>query len=154
MTMMKRTLNFCLKSCLPLLCIASASAAEPARMELSNDDPVIHALRWKEGVDCNKLPSDPDLAAKLHAIAEGDIAPSVVPLRAASCLTERYSQDARYLAWVTPWFSDAERGGLAFAALSTGVDREQLAPLVELAPDSWKSAFQRGLSRPARAPSP
>jgi hypothetical protein len=154
MNTMKRALKLCLLSSLPMLFIASASAAEPARAEVSNDDPVLRALRWKDGVDCNNLPADPDLAAKLHAIAEGDIAPSVVPLRAASCLTERFSTDARYLAWVTPWFSDAERGGLAFAALSTGVDREQLEPLVQLAPESWKSAFQRGLSRPARTSTP
>lgn len=152
--MMKPVLNLCLKSSPVLLFIASASAAEPAAAVLSNDDAVIHALRWKEGVDCNDLPADTDLAAKLHAIAEADIAPSVVPLRAASCLTERFSTDARYLTWVTPWFSDEERGGLAFAALSTGVAREQLTPLVALAPASWKNAFDRGLSRPVRPPSP
>ena len=152
--MMKPTLNLYLSSALVLLFIGSASAAEPAASVLSNDDAVIRALRWKDGVDCNDLPADTDLAAKLHAIAEAEIAPSVVPLRAASCLTERFSTDARYLTWVTPWFSDEERGGLAFAALSTGVAREQLTPLVALAPASWKNAFERGLSRPVRPPSP
>lgn len=128
-----------------------AARAHAADAVIDNADPVLHALRLRDGVDCADLPADPDLAAKLHLLAEADVAPPAVPLRAAACLTERYATDPRYLGWVTPWFSDEDRGGLAFAALSTGVARDALTPLVAQAPESWKVAFARALARPERA---
>lgn len=131
--------------------LSVAAAADGA---VDNADPVLRALRMRDGVACADLPADPDLAAKLHLLAEADVAPAAVPLRAAACLTERFSADPRFLAWVTPWFSDEDRGGLAFAVLSTGVARPALTPLVERAPASWQAAFARALARPERAATP
>lgn len=143
-------------SLLPLgLWIASgtAGAAEPT---LDNDNPVIHTLRARDPAPCADLPDDGELAALLHAIAEADIAPAWVPMRAASCLTERYSTDARFLGWVTPWFTDDERGGLGMAALTTALanpeTRALLEPMARAAPERWQPLYIRRLDAAVRSP--
>lgn len=125
---------------------APAAAAEPV---LTNDNPVILALRARHPAPCSSLADDGDLAAVLHTIAGSDVAPAWVPLRAASCLTERFSTDARFVAWVTPWFTDDELGGLGFAALTTSLaqpgTRAVLEPLARAAPERWRDLYVRRL---------
>ncbi len=116
---------------------------------LTNTDPVITAFRSRDAVSCGSLPSDPDLAAKLDAIAEADIAPSWVPMRAATCLGELYANDARFADWVGPWFSDDDRGGLAVAVLdgtrSDATAQQRLAPLALAATGRWAPILARHL---------
>jgi hypothetical protein len=126
----------------------SVSAAEPPSA-LSNDNVVIHALRARSAVPCSTLADEPDLAAEFHAIAEADIAPAWVSLRAASCLVERFSTDTRFVGWVTPWFTDDERGGLGMAALTTSLAnpdvRTVLEPMARQAPPRWRDLYARRL---------
>lgn len=125
---------------------ATVPSAEPV---LTNDNPVILALRARHPAPCSALADDGDLAAVLHAIAGSDVAPAWVPLRAASCLTERFSTDARFVDWVTPWFTDDELGGLGFAALTTSLaqpgTRAVLEPLARAAPERWRDLYVRRL---------
>lgn len=127
---------------------APALAAEPA-VTLSNDNVVIHALRARSAVPCDTLADQPDLAAELYAIAEADVAPAWVSLRAASCLAERFATDERFVGWVTPWFTDDERGGLGMAALTTALadpaTRALLEPLARQAPVRWRDLYARRL---------
>lgn len=125
---------------------AEAPVAEPV---LTNDNPVILALRARHPAPCSSLVDDGDLAAVLHTIAGSDVAPAWVPLRAASCLTERFSTDARFVGWITPWFTDDELGGLGFAALTTSLaqpgTRAVLEPLARAAPERWRDLYVRRL---------
>lgn len=144
MTMLARTRWFALVA---LILMTSAAHAEtPA---LCNDDPVIAALRLRDPMACTALPADPDLAAKLHTIAEMDIAPSWVPMRSATCLSELYAADPRFIEWVTPWFTDPARGGLGVAVLDTAgsnpLARPALEPLVKAAVGRWAAIYARHL---------
>lgn len=131
-----------------LLVSSPALAAEPG-VTLSNDNVIIQALRARSAVPCAALADQPDLAAELYAIAEADVAPAWVSLRAASCLAERFSADERFVAWVTPWFTDDERGGLGMAALTTALadptTRGLLEPLARQAPERWRDLYTRRL---------
>ncbi len=131
---------------LPLFGPGPAWADEPV---LTNDNPVIHALRARDPAPCAALPADPDLAATLHAIAVTDIAPAWVPLRAAGCLTELFPADPRFIGWVTPWFTDEDFGGLGLAVLTTSLanpeTRTVLEPFARAAPERWRALYTRRL---------
>jgi hypothetical protein len=132
----------------PLALCSSALAAEPA-VTLTNDNVVIQALRARSAVPCAALADQPDLAAELYAIAEADVAPAWVSLRAASCLAERFSTDERFVGWVSPWFTDEERGGLGLAALTSSLanpaTRTLIEPLARQAPLRWRDLYARRL---------
>lgn len=145
---------------LTCLLFAFAHAADSAPLP-SNDDPLLAALRLREPVPCESLPADTalpsdlaaapptDLAAKLHAIAESDAAPSWVPMRAAGCLAQQYSADPRFLGWVSPWFGDAALGGLGVAVLDAPhvepAARLALEPLARAASGRWTAIYARHL---------
>lgn len=133
---------------LPYFIFALARAADPAPV-LTNDDPVLAALRLREPVPCAELPLDADLPAKLHAIAESDAAPSWAPMRAASCLAQRFSADPRFVGWVSPWFGDAAFGGLGVAVLDAPdiepAARLTIEPLARAATGRWATIYARHL---------
>ncbi|MBM4367222.1 MAG: hypothetical protein FJ102_13510 [Deltaproteobacteria bacterium] len=87
-------------------------------LSLAFASPVSDALAARDGVDCMSLgdPS-PALRDELLALTDPAILPPSVPMRAASCLAERFGTESVVQDAIVAWSTDSERQGLAMAAL-------------------------------------
>ncbi len=80
--------------------------------------PVSDALAARDGVDCLSLGEPTSmLRDELLGLTDPAILPSSVPMRAASCLAERFGTESVVQDAIVAWSSDSERQGLAMAAL-------------------------------------
>lgn len=80
--------------------------------------PVSDALAARDGMDCMSL-GEPSAALRdeLLALTDPSILPAAVPMRAASCLAERFGTESVVQDAIVAWSIDSERQGLAMAAL-------------------------------------
>lgn len=80
--------------------------------------PAYDVLVPRDGVSCDALgEATPALRAELFELAQSDVMPPWVPMRAADCLIVRYAADAELVPMITPWLTDPERRGLALVVL-------------------------------------
>lgn len=80
--------------------------------------PTSTLLAARDGVSCLDL-GEPTgaLRDELMALAQPDVMPPAVPVRAAGCLAERFGTDPVVQDAVVAWTADESRQGLALAAL-------------------------------------
>ncbi len=87
-------------------------------LSLALASPVSTALSARDGVSCATLGEHSDaLRDELMALSQPDVLPPAVPVRAATCLAERFGTDPRVQDAMLSWVSDESRQGLALAAL-------------------------------------
>jgi hypothetical protein len=85
---------------------------------LAYASPVSDALAARDGGSCAALgEATPALRDELVALTDPATLPPTVPVRAASCLVERFGTEPSVQELVAGWTVDAERQGLAMAAL-------------------------------------
>ena len=76
------------------------------------------ALSARDGVSCMALGEHTDaLRDELLALSQPEVMPPAVPVRAATCLAERFGTDPLVQDVIVGWSSDESRQGLALAAL-------------------------------------
>ncbi|MFZ5480665.1 MAG: hypothetical protein ACOZNI_28140 [Myxococcota bacterium] len=121
------------------------------------------AAAWAGAYEVLRARDEPGCAAlgevareELAGLAEEDVQPPWVPVRAARCLVELYP-DAETAARVRPWMADPSRAGLALVVVGK-LDLLPLAEATELAraalatPDERQRArVQRRLAASERA---
>lgn len=69
-------------------------------------------LKMRDGADCAALGTGPEVRDELIALAEGDVGPAYVPVRAAACLVEGFADDARVVERAQAWVSEERWAGL------------------------------------------
>ena len=87
-------------------------------LSLAVASPVSETLAARDGMDCMSL-GEPTAALReeLLALTDPAILPAAVPMRAASCLAERFGTESAVQDAIIAWSVDSERQGLAMAAL-------------------------------------
>jgi hypothetical protein len=91
-----------------MLFFVSLAAAGPAYDQLRSRDPVT----------CDDLGARSDaLRDELVALTAPDVQPSLVQVRAANCLAERFGDDDTAQAAFSRWVGDPQYAGLALAVL-------------------------------------
>ncbi|MDP2306786.1 MAG: hypothetical protein Q8P18_12250 [Pseudomonadota bacterium] len=79
------------------------------------------ALKLRDGADCAALGTGPEVRDELIALAEGDVQPGYVSIRAADCLIAGFAVDAVVIERASAWVADPDKAGLAIVVAS-GVD--------------------------------
>jgi hypothetical protein len=69
-------------------------------------------LKLRDGADCAALGTGPAVRDELITLAEGDVAPSYVPVRAAECLVEGFAADPVVVARAKAWVVEGRWAGL------------------------------------------
>ncbi|MDP2311746.1 MAG: hypothetical protein Q8P41_02495 [Pseudomonadota bacterium] len=69
-------------------------------------------LKLRDGGDCAALGTGPEARDELIALAEGDVGPPYVPIRAAECLVQGFAADATVVEHARTWVADPEKAGL------------------------------------------
>lgn len=69
-------------------------------------------LKLRDGAGCAGL-EGPGMRDELIALAEGDVQPGYVSIRAAECLISEFPGDALVVSRAAAWVGDPERAGLA-----------------------------------------
>jgi hypothetical protein len=70
---------------------------------------IYELLRLRDGVDCSRLEAA-DLKGELIALAESDVQPSYVPMRAAACLITLFAGDPAVVDHARAWVSGEKLG--------------------------------------------
>lgn len=118
---------------LALFLVSRLAPAAPPLPEIDTD--LLHRLSSRHGIDCAALgDATPALRDDLVALTDRSLKPSSVPVRAASCLVQRFSSDPSVRAAVLGWIADPGSEGLALAAVqavhASGADASFQAELV------------------------
>lgn len=80
--------------------------------------PAYDQLKLRDPVPCSGLgEATPALRDELLALASPATLPSVVPMRAADCLADRFGEDPAVQAAFLAWMTDPERPGQALLVL-------------------------------------
>ena len=69
-------------------------------------------LKLRDGADCAQLGTGAAVRDELLALAEGDVAPSYVPVRAAGCLVEGFAGDPVVVERAKGWVAEKRWAGL------------------------------------------
>ena len=111
-------------------------------ISLAAAGPAYDLLRLRDPVGCADLgPATTTLREELVALTDAAVRPSLVQVRAASCLGERFATDAAAQALFAGWMTDPESAGLALAVLHHAAD---------LPPPLAQSLAERALASPNR----
>ena len=101
-------------------------------------------LKLRDGASCEGLE-----VAELITLAEADVAPPYVPMRAADCLLASHADDPRVIARARVWVRDDELLGLGLL-VGRQIDRFPKDAAVAIAADATDERVLRRISESIR----
>jgi hypothetical protein len=115
--------------------------------------PAYDVLKLRDGADCAALGTSPAVRDELLTLAEGDIAPSYVPIRAAGCLIDGFAADPLVVDHARAWVTDPRWLGLGMLVANrvdtfSPQDGLSIAQAIVAVPDpALKARLARRLAR-------
>lgn len=108
------------------------------------------ALKLRDGADCAALGGGAEVRDELIALAEGDVQPAYVPMRAAACLVERFAGDPAVVERARAWVTEEQWAGLGMV-VAARIDSFAVEDAVGIAQAAVVAEDRRVLRRIAKS---
>ena len=111
---------------------------------------VYDQLKLRDGFACDALGTTPAVRDELLALAEGDVAPPYVPVRAAECLVQGFAEDPLVVERARAWVAERRWAGLGMVVADEEA-RFRLEDAVSIAQAARAAGDSRLLRRFSRS---